>query len=322
MSVPGLRVLAGSPGSRVASVAASQPSTVLTANDLGNPFCKDANWVHSRTGIQSLRRLAGEDIIRHAQDAARDALSAAGLMATDVELLIVATCSASTPEDGALGPRLAAALGLHCAQFDINAACAGFSYALTAADTLIRAGSARCVLIVAAEQMSSVLDPTDLGTSILFGDAAGAAVVVPHEQPHIGPAVQGSDGSGRDVIAIDHGGALRMRGREVFRWAIETVPSTAREACRRAGIRTEQVDFLVLHQANLRIIESIRQRLALSTSVCVADDVTLSGNTSAASIPVALTHLRQQGRTRAGALALLIGYGAGLTYSAQVITLP
>jgi 3-oxoacyl-[acyl-carrier-protein] synthase-3 len=205
----------------------------------------------------------------------------------------------------------------------INAACSGFCLAISSADTFIRAGMARCVLVVAAEQMSALLDPEDLGTSIIFGDGAGAAVLGPAatDVPGVGPVVWGSDGERRELIACDEAGVLRMAGREVFRWAVECMPAVALDACRQAGVDIADIDVFVPHQANGRIIAAITSGLGLSDTI-VAYDISESGNTSAASIPIALTRLLERDAALSGRLALLLGFGAGLTYAGQVVRLP
>lgn len=321
--VPVLRTTAPARGARIAGIGSSQPEQRVTADELGHPFGKDGDWVRARTGIEVLHRLSpGEDLLVHVEAAASGALCDADAQASEIDLLVVATCSDPHAMGPSLAERLVAALGLNCGYMELNAACAGFSYALSTADDLIRAGSATKVLIVGAESMSALLDEDDLPTSIIFGDGAGAAVVTAHHESQIGPGVRGSDGELAEMVAVDNDGFLRMRGQEVFRWAVETVPRVALEACRVAGVRIEEIEFLVLHQANLRIIEAVRQRLHLKPTACVSHDIRRSGNTSAASIPIALSQLRKAGQLKSGATALLVGFGAGLSYSGQVIVTP
>jgi len=297
----------------------------VSGQELGERFGKSADWVQARTGIRELRRLkAASELLDLACDAATSALHRAALDAAQVDLLIVATCSADRHVRSTFGSRVAQTLGLRAAEMELNAACSGFCYALSAADTMIRTGSARRVLIVAAECMSDLIDEADLGTSIIFGDGAGAAVVAAAEpgQAGVGPAVWGSDGDGADMIAVDDTGFLRMRGPEVFRWAVDTVPGLAERACAKAGVTVADIDVFVPHQANLRIIDAVARKLGLGEHVVVATDVVGSGNTSAASIPIALSQVLEQRQVRAGALALLVGFGAGLAYAAQVVQLP
>jgi 3-oxoacyl-[acyl-carrier-protein] synthase-3 len=310
-------------GSRLAAVAASQPEAVVSAADLGAPFGKSADWIRARTGIDSLRRLGpDEQLLPHAADASAKALAQLALTPDAVDLFITASCSVNMSPTIDFAAGLASELGLDCARMELNAACAGFSYALGIADAQIRSGMAQTVLIAAAEQMSTLIDPSELGTSILFADGAGAAVVVPADRPEIGPTAWGSTGDTADVLVMDAEGYLRMKGSDVFRWAVATAPQVALEACERAGLHPEDIDVFVPHQANLRIDDAVAQRLGLREDVVIATDVTESGNTSAASIPIALSKLRERGAYYSGARALLVGFGAGLTYSGQVVVLP
>ena len=313
------------PGARLLGVGAAQPELTWTGDQLGAPFGKDGAWIETRTGIQSLRRIEKpSELTELTQRAARDAIAAAGLEAAQIDLVITASCSA------AAGPwdtgSLAKGLAERAAHMQINAACSGFCYALSTAQSLIRAGTAHYVLVVAAEQMSALVDDADLGTSIIFGDGAGAAVVGPCDpgtSTGIGPAVWGSDGEQAQLIDCGPviGGKLQMAGRQVFRWAVEKMPAIAHEACARAGVALSDIEVFVPHQANARIVEAITKKLGLDHAE-VADSVRYAGNTSAASVPIALADLAQQGRSRTGQLALLLGFGAGLSYAGQVVVLP
>lgn len=305
-------------GARLMGVGHAQPPRVVTAHELGEPFGRTAEWIHARTGIRSVRRLGpADDIVDLATGAGRAALADASVETPD--LVITASCSISAAASQQIAHRLAP----RAARLALNAACSGFSYAVSTADSLIRNGSARHVLVVAAEHMSSIIDPDDLGTSIIFGDGAGAAVVGPASggEVGIGPVVWGSDGANADLIACRPDGLLSMAGREVFRWAVETMPAVARAACERAGVAVEQIEVFVPHQANLRIVDAIARKLGLLHAL-IASDVSESGNTSAASIPLALSKLIERREARRGQLALLIGFGAGLAYAAQVVVLP
>jgi 3-oxoacyl-[acyl-carrier-protein] synthase-3 len=213
--------------------------------------------------------------------------------------------------------------------FDINAACAGFCYGLGTASDMIRAGSARHVLVIGAEKLSDWVDPMDRSTCIIFADGAGAAVVGPvehGERPGIGPIAAGSAGDLVDTIVIaDRHSFIRQEGQEVYRWAITKIAPVALRALELAGLAPEDVDVLVPHQANLRIVEAIARRIQAAggrKDMVVADDIVHSGNTSSASIPLALDHMRAEGRVRSGDLALLVGFGAGLSYASQVVVLP
>jgi 3-oxoacyl-[acyl-carrier-protein] synthase-3 len=314
------------PGSRLVSLGSSQPAHVIPASELGRPFGRDGDWITRRTGIVELRRTrSADEALEHARRAATTALHAARMSPEDIDLLLVATCSLG--DRVSTSARLAPAVAPQAAAMDINAACSGFSYALDTADSLIRTGSARRVLIVGVEWMSAMLDPDDLGSSIIFGDGAGAAVVLGAQEPNdigIWPAETGSDGTGAQLIHAEPAGTgfcLRMSGSEVFRWAVSIVPDLIRGACARAGITTRDIEVLALHQANLRMIDAISAQLDLDSGIHVLTDIVGSGNTSAASIPIALSKLCAE-NTPTGAIALLAGFGAGLTFSAQAVRLP
>lgn len=308
-------------GSRLLSVTGSRPDRVVTGATLGHPFGKSGEWIEQRTGIRELRRLAdGQRIEDLAVAAGRRAISCSG---ADIDFVLTASCS--TEPGSARNAQVAQQLAPGRPHVELNMACSGFTYALATADAMIRTGQARHVLVIAAEHMSRYLDPADLGTSIIFGDGAGAAVVgpAPDGASGIGPVVWGSDGEHHALIACEPTapGALRMHGQSVFRWAVETVPRIAAEACRRAGVGPADIDVFVPHQANLRIIDAIVRKLGIERAT-TAIDVEITGNTSAASIPIALSALIDRGAARAGQLALLVGFGAGLAYAAQVVTVP
>ncbi|MET0132171.1 MAG: beta-ketoacyl-ACP synthase III [Kibdelosporangium sp.] len=323
VKVSRIRQAVGVAGARILGFGAYQPSTVVTSEQTARRFGRTGEWVQGRTGIVS-RRKAGERETVHemAVEASRQALVNSGMDASRIGLVIVASCSADTPiPDVASG--VAKVLGATTAgAFDLNAACAGFCYALTVAADVIRNGSAEYVLVVGTERMTAWVDPADLGTSIIFGDGAGAAIVGPSATPRIGPVVWGSDGQGADLIRIpDFSHGMHMEGQAVFRWATTELHPVALAACARAGVEPSQLAAIVPHQANLRIIHAMAKKIGAPGAV-VAQDVVQSGNTSAASIPLALQRLVEAKAVEPDALALLIGFGAGLSYAAQVVTLP
>jgi 3-oxoacyl-[acyl-carrier-protein] synthase-3 len=289
-------------------------------------FGRTGEWIETRTGIRNLRLLSGtERLIDLALASADAAVLASGIAVEQLDLVIATSCT-SRPGTDALGPQIAEHLGVGCPTFDLNAACSGFCYAVSTAESMIRAGSAQHVLIVSAEHMSDLIDADDLGTAIIFGDGAGAAVVGPGlaGELGIGPVVWGSDGEQAPLIAFgddDTDEFMRMQGRQVFRWAVESIPDIAIEACARAGVKPADIEVFVPHQANLRIIDAVVRKVGLEHAV-VATDIVDSGNTSSASIPIALTRLRDSGAAKPGQLALLVGFGAGLAYAAQVVRLP
>ena len=302
-------------GARLAGFAAARPSHTIPGHALVERFGKDAAWLQTRSGIEQLHRLGpAECLIDLAEAAARDALKDAGQSRAD--LVLVATCSQPNGFGDELGRHL------NTPAMTLNAACSGFVFGLTAAADHVRTGQAETVLVVGAEQMSRLVDPADLGTSILFADGAGAAVVTAAGTGADGfePAEFFSDGStARDVLQMDRT-TLRMDGSAVFRWAVETVPELIKRALYRASITPGEIDVFVPHQANLRIIERVRRAAGLDHAL-TAEDIRTAGNTSAASIPMALTALREQHDVK-GKLALLVGFGAGLSAAAQIVRLP
>ena len=310
--------------SAILGLGAHRPATVVTNDDLTRTLDTNDAWIRDRTGITE-RRVASADetVVEMAVSAGGKALAASGLAPDSIDLVIVATCSLDQPLPGAAA---AVATGLAIpapGAFDINAACAGFCYGLSLARDAIASGSARAALVIGSERLSSWVDWDDRGTAILFGDGAGAAVVgpAPDGVEGIGPVVWGSDGSGSELIAM-HDGAIEMQGQAVFRWASSQMVPIARKVCAAAGLALEDVDAFVPHQANGRIVSSMARSLGLSPRTVVADDVTQSGNTSSASIPLALARLQEEGSLAPGSTALLLGFGSGLTYAGQVIRMP
>ncbi|HEV2242662.1 MAG TPA: beta-ketoacyl-ACP synthase III, partial [Streptosporangiaceae bacterium] len=284
-------------------------------------------WIRSRVGIVS-RRIAGpeETVEDMGVQAGGKALAASGLSPADIDLVIVATC---TPE--VMIPNTAASvatrLGIRApGAYDLNAACAGFCYALATASDAVRSGSARHVLVIGAEKLSQWVDWTDRSTCIIFADGAGAAVVSPVTDPDatpgIGPVVWGSDGGMADKIYIaDRYSFIHQEGQAVFRWATTALHPVAKKACERAGVDPAELAAFVPHQANLRIVEAIARRLGAPQAL-VADDIVTAGNTSSASIPLALSRMLERGEIPSGAPVLLLGFGAGICYAGQVITVP
>jgi 3-oxoacyl-[acyl-carrier-protein] synthase III len=311
-------------GARILAFGGYQPENVVTNDDLAATMDTNDEWIRSRVGIAE-RRIAGpeESVDDMAVQAGGKALAASGLAPTDVDLVIVATCSTEAPIPNSAAS-VAHRLGIgRPGAFDLNAACAGFCYALGIASTTISGGSARHALVIGAEKMSSWVDMTDRSTAIIFADGAGAAVVGPSpDAPGIGPVVWGSAGDLAHRITIaDRRSYLRQDGQAVFRWATNEVYPVAIEACQRAGVAIEDIAAFVPHQANLRIIEAIARKVGIPRAR-VADDIVHAGNTSSASVPLALARMTERGELESGSLVLLLGYGAGLCYAAQVIAVP
>ncbi|EFC82822.1 beta-ketoacyl-ACP synthase 3 [Parafrankia sp. EUN1f] len=318
----GVRHAARPTGTRLLGLGAYRPAQLITSEELGHRFGRTAQWIESRTGFATRRvATADETVPSMATVAAQEAVHDSQVSAAEIDLVIAATCS--TDGTGGVAAEVAAALGApHAGALDLNAACAGFCYAVAAASDAVRAGSARHVVVVASEKMTARVDPDDLGTSIIFGDGAGAAVIGPGGDDAIGPVVWGHDGSQSSLIRIDETtGRLRMEGQAVFRWAVSTALDVALAACARAGISPADLAAFVPHQANLRIVDAVAAKIG-ATSAVVARDGADCGNTSAASIPLALHGLRRQRAVAAGDLALLVGFGAGLSWAAQVVRMP
>jgi 3-oxoacyl-[acyl-carrier-protein] synthase-3 len=312
-------------GARILAFGGYQPARVVTNDELSENVDTTDEWIRSRVGIVS-RRIAGPDetLADMAVAAGGKALAASGLSSGDIDLVIVATCTPEAPIPNTAAV-VARRLGIIApGAYDLNAACAGFSYALAAAADAVRGGSASNVLVIGAEKLSQWVDWTDRATCIIFADGAGAAVVSPagDDGPGIGPVAWGSDGDMADKIYIkDRNSFLVQEGQPVFRWATTALHPVALEACRRAGVDPSELTAFIPHQANLRIIESIARKLKAPQAI-MADDIVTAGNTSSASIPLAISRMIERGELPSGSTALLMGFGAGVCYAAQVITVP
>ena len=313
---------------RMTGLAATRPARTVTNDDLvASGLDTSDEWVRTRTGIAS-RGIAGEgeSVVEMSSSASAKALADAGVRAEDVDLVVLATCSMPSSMPGGAA-QVAMRIGAERAgSLDLNAACAGFTYGTALAADAIRAGSARTALVVGAERMSDYLDWNDRSTAVIFGDGAGAAVLAraaDGEPDGVAPPVWGSRGDMHNAIRITPDTRLLgMDGTAVFRWATGALAPVAREACDKAGIEPQDLAAFVPHQANLRIIDALARALQLGPSVAIARDITTAGNTSAASVPLALSALRDAGEVSAGDPVLVLGFGAGLTYAAQVIRCP
>ena len=309
------------------------PRSVATNADLSISIPEiDEDWIVRRSGIYQ-RHLAssGETTSTLAIEAGRNALQIAGVEARLLDLVVVATCTPDRLIPG-IAPTVADALGASRAgAFDVNAACAGFLTAFGVADAMIRAGRIQCALVIGAEVMSRFVDWSDPKTCVLFGDGAGAVVLERNDEPAgLQSLTFGADGSGADLIQVPAGGSaypatpetvalrehvIRMNGPEVYRAAVRIMESAARDAMSGAGFNARDVDLLIAHQANQRIIDEVGDRLGLDAST-VFSNVAEFGNTSAASIPIALSEAARQGRLYPGARFVLTAVGAGLTWAA------
>ena len=322
-----MRVPQPAAGARILSFGGYQPDNVVTNNDLALALDTSDAWIRSRVGIESRRIAAPEETVADmAVAAGGKAIAGSGVSPSDIDLVIVATCSAEAPIPN-VSATVATRLGIVApGAYDLNAACAGFCYGLASASDAVRAGTARHVLVIGSEKMTAWVDQEDRSTGIIFADGAGAAVVGPVPDPAepagIGPVVWGSNGGLAEKIHIrDRSSFLFQEGQSVFRWATTELHPIALEACRRAGVRPEDLAAFVPHQANLRIVEAIARRVGVPRER-VADDIIHAGNTSSASIPLALARMTERGQLESGLPVLLLGFGAGMCYAAQVIAVP
>ncbi|MFE1287888.1 beta-ketoacyl-ACP synthase III [Streptomyces sp. NPDC058751] len=313
-------------GTRIAAVGHYQPAKVLTNEDLAGMVDTSDEWIRSRVGIRT-RHMAGpgEPVDELAAHAAAKALASAGLAPGDIDLVLVAT-STAVDRSPNMAARVAARLGIPSpAAMDVNVVCAGFTHALATADHTVRAGAATRALVIGADKMTDVTDWTDRTTCVLVGDGAGAAVVEAcpdGEEPGIGPVLWGSVPEMGHAVRIEGTPSrFAQEGQSVYRWATTQLPPIARKACERAGLAPEDLAGVVLHQANLRIIEPLALKIGAVNAV-VARDVVDSGNTSAASIPLAFSKLVERGEISTGDPVLLFGFGGNLSYAGQVVRCP
>ena len=314
----------GAPATRILGLGHYRPANVITNDDLvARGVDTDDEWIRSRVGIAE-RRWAdeGETVVDMAEQAGSKAIAASGVSPAEIDLVLVATSTAASPIPAA-APHVASRLGIEApGAYDIYSGCSGFVYGINAASAAVLAGQARNVLVVASERFSGWLDMSDRTTCVILGDAAGAAVIGPSAEPGIAPAVWGSDGAMYDSVAIDeHTRFFRQDGQAVYRWATRAMTPIALEACRRAGLAPEEIFAFVPHQANLRIIDILAERIGLPNAI-VARDIVTSGNTSAATIPLALSRMVEAGEIPSGAAVLLLGFGSGLAYAGQVVLAP
>ncbi|MBX3091320.1 MAG: ketoacyl-ACP synthase III [Cryobacterium sp.] len=334
MKTPQLKQSTGAKFTRLYGFGAARGDRVVPNEELVGPIDSSDEWIQQRTGIVTRTRAsAGLLAVDLATEAAKEAIEVSGVDAADIDLVIIATIS-NVQQTPSMAAVVADRVGANpAAAYDANAACAGYSYALTQADALIRSGAAHFALVIGAEKLSDLVDPTDRSISFLLGDGAGAVVVGPSDFPGIAPAVWGSDGSkaaavGMNATLIDYreGDAnwptLRQEGQTVFRWAVWDMAKVAKKALEDAGITASDLAAFIPHQANMRIIDEFAKQLKLPDSVIIARDIETTGNTSAASIPLATHRLLKEHPELSGGLALQIGFGAGLVYGAQVVVLP
>lgn len=324
----------GAEFTRIYSYGAARGDLIVPNEDLIGPINSSDEWIRQRTGIITRTRASkGILALDLATEAAKEAIAKSGVSPDQIDLVIVATIG-NVQQTPSMSAVLADRVGANpAAAYDSNAACAGFCYGVTQADALIRAGAAHYALVVGAEKLSDIVDPTDRSISFLLGDGAGAVVIGPSDFPGIAAPVWGSDGSKADAVGMDasllafrDGTApwptLRQDGQVVFRWAVWEMAKVARRALEVAGVEASDLAAFVPHQANMRIIDELAKQLKLPESVVIGRDIETTGNTSAASIPLATHRVLEEHPELSGGLCLQIGFGAGLVFGAQVVVLP
>jgi 3-oxoacyl-(acyl-carrier-protein) synthase III len=334
-----IEAASGAPHARVLGIGVYRPSRVIPNSEVVEAIDSSDEWIQQRSGIKQRRWATPDETVQMMSvAAAREAIERAGIAPAQIDCVVVATVThlLQTP---AIATAIADELGTeNAAAFDISAACAGFCHGISLGADMVRGGSAGHVLVIGVERLSDLTDLYDRGTAFIFADGAGAAVVGPSDTPAIGPVVWGSDGAQfelirqkedwRDVVgtpAVPGSGVmphLVMEGNPVFRWASFAMAKIGQQALDRAGLSVEDLDVFVPHQANMRIIDAMARSMKIPERVKIARDIAEQGNTSAASIPLALHRMIEEGEARSGDNALLIAFGAGLTYAAQVITVP
>lgn len=327
-------------------IGAYRPRRLVSNAEVCAVLDSSDEWIYERTGVRNRRWISGDETLRSIAGAAGErAIVNSGIDRSKIGALILATSSwlTLTPHGA---PQVAYDIGMNgIPAFDLTSGCGGFGYGLGVAADMIRSGSVEYILLIGAETMTVGLDPTDRGTAMIFGDGAGAVVVGPSEENGISPTVWGSDGENAAAIMQDidfleymHRAqsmqgldpeiepvgrmSLRMEGPRVFRWAAVTLPRALSTALEVSGVAKEDIEVFVPHQANARINELMKKNLGLADEVPMAGDIENAGNTSAASIPLAIEEMLVTGKAKGGQTALLLGFGAGLSYAGQVVTLP
>ena len=323
----------GTAYARILGLGGYRPARVVTNEEICTRIESSDEWIRDRTGIVSRRFAAPDESVADISvEAAGKAIAQAGIAPEQVDVVILATIShpMQTPSAAA---EVAFRLGTNgAAAFDVGVACAGFCYGITMANDMVRGGSAKHVVVIGVEKLSDFIDHYDRTTAFIFADSAGAVVIGPSDVPGIGPTIWGSDGSQLEAITQNQSWVaardsdvfptLTMQGQAVFRWAVWQMAPIAARALDAAGVDAGDLDAFIPHQANIRIIDALVKTLKLPAHVPVARDIVDAGNTSAASVPLAMERMLETGTAKSGGTALLIGFGAGLTYAAQVVTLP
>lgn len=335
MTQPTLRQSVGSPFTRILAVGAARGDLTVTNDDIAGPIDSSDEWIRQRTGVITRKRasatLSAADL---ATDAAAEAVAKSGISPDQIGAVIIATIS-NTVQTPSMAALVADRIGATpAAAYDISAACAGFCYGIAQADALVRSGAATYVVVVGAEKLSDLAKPTDRTISFLLGDGAGAVVIGPADEAGISSTIWGSDGGKWDAVGMDRPvrdafedpegefPTLRQDGQTVFRWAVWEMAKVAQQALDAAGITSSDLAAFIPHQANMRIINEFAKQLDVPESVVIARDIETTGNTSAASVPLAMHRVLEEHPELSGGYALIIGFGAGLVYAAQIVRLP
>lgn len=320
---------------RILSTGSYRPERIVTNAEICERIDSTDEWIRERSGIIE-RRYAGldETVVDMGYAAAAQALERSGVSPAEIGMVLTAnvTHPYQTPSAAAeIAYRIGA---VNAGALDIAAACAGFCYGVGIANDLVCGGSAKYVIVIGVEKLSDWTDPADRGSAFIFADGAGAVVIGPSETPAIGPTIWGADGAQKDAITMtqslidyrNNGGeifpALVMQGQQVFRWAVSEIPKVALRALTAAGVQISDLDVFIPHQANMRITDAVAKTMKLPAHVSIARDIAYTGNTSAASVPLAMDRMLEAGEIPHGGTALLIGFGAGLTFASQVVILP
>ena len=320
---------------RILSSGSYRPERIVTNAEICERIDSTDEWIRERSGIIERRYAAlDETVVDMGSAAAAQALERSGVSPAEIGMVLTAnvTHPYQTPSAAAeIAYRIGA---VNAGALDIAAACAGFCYGVGIANDLVRGGSAKYVIVIGVEKLSDWTNPADRGSAFIFADGAGAVVIGPSETPAIGPTIWGSDGAQKDAITMtqslidyrNNGGeifpALVMQGQQVFRWAVSEIPKVALRALTAAGVQISDLDVFIPHQANMRITDAVAKAMKLPAHVSIARDIAYTGNTSAASVPLAMDRMLQAGEAPHGGTALLIGFGAGLTFASQVVILP
>jgi 3-oxoacyl-[acyl-carrier-protein] synthase III len=319
---------------RIYALGAARGNQVVTNDEIAGPIDSSDEWIRQRTGVATRTRAAeDQSMMDLAVEASKEAIAKSGVDPSEIGAVILATISFpyQTPSGASLLSELVGAQG--AAAYDISAACAGYCYGIAQADALVRSGLCKYVLVVGAEKLSDFISPTDRTISFLLGDGAGAAIVGASDHPGISKTIWGADSSSWDKVGMT-GSILDFRdgktpwptltqeGQTVFRWAVWEMSKVAKQALDAAGIEASDLSALVMHQANLRIIDEFAKQMKLPDTVVIAKDIVETGNTSAASVPLAMHRILEEKKVASGGFALQIGFGAGLAFAAQVVELP